>query len=69
MPIPIDWREIASGIGGVSPGCCHIGGAKSPESRWKQDRHGTLSLTVEGDGLTEDELTASLQASGYEIRP
>jgi hypothetical protein len=42
---------------------------KRLESRWKQDRHATLSLNVDADGPTEDELTTSLQASGYEIRP
>ena len=42
-----------------------MGGPKRLESRWKQDRHVTLSLTVDASGPTEDELTTRLQA----IRP
>jgi putative Mg2+ transporter-C (MgtC) family protein len=61
--------QLALGLAVLTLGVLILEGLKSLESRWKQDRHATLCLTVEGDGLTEDELTASLQASGYEIRP
>jgi putative Mg2+ transporter-C (MgtC) family protein len=61
--------QLALGLVVLALGVLILGGLKSLESRWKQDRHATLSLTVEADGPTEDELTASLQASGYEIRP
>jgi hypothetical protein len=63
------WGPARSGIGGASVGVLVLGGLKRLESRWKQDRHATLSLTVDAGGPTEDELTTRLQAIGYEIRP
>jgi putative Mg2+ transporter-C (MgtC) family protein len=61
--------QRALGLAVLALGVLILEGLKSLESRWKQDRHATLSLTVEGDGLTEDELTVTLQADGYEVRP
>jgi putative Mg2+ transporter-C (MgtC) family protein len=61
--------QLALGLSVLALGVLILGGLKRLESRWKQDRHATLSLTVDTDGPTEDDLTATLQASGYEIRP
>jgi hypothetical protein len=60
---------LAPGDSLASIGVLVLGGLKRLESRWKQDRHATLSLTVDASGPTEDELTIRLQAIGYEIRP
>jgi putative Mg2+ transporter-C (MgtC) family protein len=61
--------QIALGLTVLALGVLVLEALKRLESRWKQDRHATLSLSVDASGPTEDELTASLQASGYETRP
>jgi MgtC family len=61
--------QLALGLAVLALGVLVLGGLKRLESRWKPDRHATLSLKVDAGGPTEDELTASLQAIGYEIRP
>jgi uncharacterized membrane protein YhiD involved in acid resistance len=61
--------QIALGLAVLALGVLVLGGLKRLESRWKQDRHATLSLKVDTGGPTEDELTASLKANEYEIRP
>ena len=61
--------QLALGLAVLALGVLVLGGLKRLESSWKQDRHATLSIKVDADGPTEGELTASLQASGYEIRP
>ena len=61
--------QLALGLAVFALGVLVLGGLKRLESSWKQDRHATLSIKVDADGPTEGELTASLQASGYEIRP
>jgi putative Mg2+ transporter-C (MgtC) family protein len=59
--------QLALGSTELALGILVLEGLKRLESRWKQDRHATLSLKVDADGPTEDELNAILQASGYEI--
>lgn len=61
--------QLALGLAVLALGVLVLGGLKRLESHWKQDRHATLSLTVDAGGPTEDELTTRLQAIGYEIRP
>jgi uncharacterized membrane protein YhiD involved in acid resistance len=61
--------QLVLGLAVLALGVLVLGGLKRLESRWKQDRHATLSLTVDASGPTEDELTIRLQAIGYEIRP
>jgi putative Mg2+ transporter-C (MgtC) family protein len=60
--------QLALGLAVLALGTLVLEGLKRLESRWKQDRHATLSLMVDADGPSEDGLTAILQTSGYEIR-
>jgi putative Mg2+ transporter-C (MgtC) family protein len=60
--------QIALGLAVLALGILVLEGLKRLESHWKQDRHATLRLMVDADGPTEDELTAVLKTSGYEIR-
>ena len=49
--------QLVLGLAVLALGVLVLGGLKRLESRWKQDRHATLSLTVDASGPTEDELT------------
>jgi putative Mg2+ transporter-C (MgtC) family protein len=60
--------QLALGLAVLALGVLVLEGLKRLESRWKQDRHATLSLMVDAGGPSEDELTAILQTSGYQIR-
>jgi putative Mg2+ transporter-C (MgtC) family protein len=61
--------QLALGLAVLALGILVLRVLKRVESRWKQDRHATLSLTVNEEGPTEDDITSRLRRDGYEIGP
>jgi putative Mg2+ transporter-C (MgtC) family protein len=61
--------QLALGIVGLALGVLVLEGLKQVENRWRQDRRAVLSVTVDTNGPTEEELTSQLQAGGYAISP
>jgi putative Mg2+ transporter-C (MgtC) family protein len=61
--------QLALGLVGLALGFLVLEGLKRVEDRWREDRHAMLSVTVDTNGPTEEELTSWLQAGGYAIRP
>jgi putative Mg2+ transporter-C (MgtC) family protein len=61
--------QLALGLVGLALGFLVLEGLKRVEDRWREDRHALLSVTVDTNGPTEEELTSRLQAGGYAIKP
>src|ERR1700744_1903399 len=61
--------QLALGLVGLTLGVLVLEVLKRVENRCRQDRHATLSVTVDANGPTEKELTSRLQAEGYMISP
>jgi putative Mg2+ transporter-C (MgtC) family protein len=61
--------QLALGLVGLALGFLVLEGLKRVEDRWREDRHAMLSVTVDTNGPTEEELTSWLRAGGYAIRP
>ena len=61
--------QLALGMVGLALGVLVLEGLKRVENRWRQDRHAMLSVIVDANGPTEEELTSQLQAGGYVISP
>jgi putative Mg2+ transporter-C (MgtC) family protein len=59
--------QLALGLAVLALGFFVLEVFKLVENHWKQDRHALLSLTVNADGPTEDEVASLLQGEGYEI--
>jgi putative Mg2+ transporter-C (MgtC) family protein len=60
--------QLALGLAALALGLAVLWGLKLVEQRWKQDRHGTLTLTLADtpEGPTEDEIGARFKATGYQ---
>jgi putative Mg2+ transporter-C (MgtC) family protein len=61
--------QIALGLVGLVLGVLVLEVLKRVENSWRQDRHAMLSVIVDANGPTEEELTSQLQAGGYMISP
>jgi putative Mg2+ transporter-C (MgtC) family protein len=61
--------QLALGLVGLALGILVLEGFKRVENQWKQDGRAMLSVIVDTNGPTEEELTSQLQAGGYEIHP
>jgi putative Mg2+ transporter-C (MgtC) family protein len=61
--------QLALGLVGLALGVVVLEVLKRVENRCRQDRHAMLSVIVDTNGPTEEELTSKLQAEGYVISP
>jgi putative Mg2+ transporter-C (MgtC) family protein len=59
--------QISLGLAAFVLGMLVLSGLRSIEHRMKQEQYGTLSVTVEDDQLTEEEILAAVQKGGYKI--
>lgn len=61
--------QVALGAIVLALGLFVLDGLKWVEKRRKKDRHASLTITVDNDGPTEEEVASSLEEKGYEIGP
>jgi putative Mg2+ transporter-C (MgtC) family protein len=59
--------QIALGLVGLVLGVLVLEVLKRVENSWRQDRHAMLSVMVDANGPTEEELTSQLREGGYVI--
>jgi putative Mg2+ transporter-C (MgtC) family protein len=59
--------QILLGLVALALSLLVLWGLKHAEEHWKQERHGTLAVTVNLNGPGEDEISRLLQQAGYKI--
>jgi putative Mg2+ transporter-C (MgtC) family protein len=59
--------QMGLGVAALAFGMLVLAGLRRVDQNLKQERHGTLHLTTEGDSPSQDEIRAAVERAGYRI--